>query len=151
MPGFTKGPGYRTPFGKNVPYRSTKGIRDESYTVARTTVPSVTVDGATTQVLQPGVVLAKITSGGQAGKVGPYTLETGVTDGRQTAANIVGVNKTFLPWQLLDRDVEVAAMQTGTFVQSKCFELNTSGATTALSNTTANSMRSTKTLDCLFV
>lgn len=264
MPGFTKGPGYKTPFGKNVPYRSTKGIKDLSYTFAADTLPVVTVDGVETKVLQPGMVLAKITSGPHAGKVGPfqaggtdevqtvtksgtvsggtYTLTVfgvttsaiaynadaatvqaalraaaiqstdaslaalgalievtggpvnttaltvtfngyngvdvaqmtadassltgstpgltvatqtpgvaGATDGRQTSTNIVGVNKTFLPTQLLDRDVEVAAMYTGTFVQANCYELNGAGTAIALTNTTADYMRGTKTLDCLFV
>lgn len=263
MPSFTKGPGYATPFGKNVPYRSTKDIRDESYTFAKDTMPWTIVDGTITRVLQPGMVLAAITSGEYAGMVGPYqaagTAETqtltesgtisggtytitvfgvttsalafnanaatvqtavraaaiqaeddelalagaqitvtggpvdtapftvtfggstaynasaltvdvtsltgstpgitvataqagsdGAIDGRQTAANIVGINKTFLPTQLLHRDVEVAAMYTGTFVQSLCFELSAAGVPTALSNTTADAMRSTKTLDILF-
>lgn len=261
MPGFTKGPGFKTPFGKNVPYRSTKGILDESYTFARDALPFVTIDGEPTRVLQPGMVLAKITSGANDGKVGPFqgaagtvevqTLTEGVaitagtyvvnvfgvdtaaiafdadlatfqaalraaaiqaadpnladigdeivvtggpvattpwtvtfngsaainvpemtvdltgltgtitvatatpgaggaTDGRELTANIVGVNKTFLPTQLLHRDVEVAAMHTGSFVQVRCLELDADGLAIPLTNTTADAMRSTKTLDCLF-
>ena len=31
------------------------------------------------------------------------------TDGRQTAANIVGINRTFGPWELNERNLDVAA------------------------------------------
>lgn len=257
MPTFVKGGSVKTPFGKNVYLRSTVGCKFESYTVAAATVPNELIDGTVQKVLQPGTVLAKITSGPDTGKVGPYqasgtaevqtlapttvtagtftltitnpftnvsrttapiaynataaqiqaALEaldnvevgdvlaaggpmnttnvtltfygnfvgnvaqltvdnTGLTgtiavttttagvagaaDGRQTAANIVGLNDTFLPWQLLEGDREVAAMYIGTAVQAWCFELSAAGARTALSNTTADAMRSTKGLDVTF-
>lgn len=252
MPSFTRGGAVQTPFGKNVYLRSTVGCKFESYTLAAATVPSETIDGQVTKVLQPGTVLAKITSGPDSGKVGPYrasgtaevqtltedtaitagtftitfsgqttaaiahdataaqvqtALEalsniapgdiavtggpigttpltltfygnlqgnvaevtvdvtaltgtitvatatpgvTGAADGRQTAANIVGLNDTFLPWQLLERDVEVAAMYIGTAVQAWCFELNAAGARIALTNTTADAMRSVKGMDVTF-
>lgn len=139
MPSFAKGGSTSTPFGRNEYMRSTRAaVSFESYTLAAATVPAVTIDGnAGQKILQPGTVLAKITSGGDAGKVGPYTLEAGVTDGRQTAANIVGINDTFLPWTLIERDVEVGVLQDGKVVQAWCFELNASGAFAALSNTTA--------------
>lgn len=255
MPSFTKGGAVQTPFGKNVYLRSTVGCKFESYTLAAATVPSETIDGQVTKVLQPGTVLAKITSGPDSGKVGPYqaagtaevqtltesgtitggtftitfngqttaaiassataaqvqsalealsnivpgdiavtggpvettpltltfygnlignvnqvTVDTtnltgttpgitvatatggvaGAADGRQTAANIVGLNDTFLPWQLLEHDVEVAAMYIGTAVQAWCFELNAAGARIALTNTTADAMRSVKGMDVTF-
>ena len=106
MPSFTKGGGQRTPFGSNEYLRSTRDCKFESYTVAAATVPTETIDGVTQKVLKPGEVMAKITSGGDAGKVGPFMA--GATDGRQTLANIVGLNDTWLPWQLMERDAEVS-------------------------------------------
>jgi hypothetical protein len=243
-------------FGKNVYLRSTVGCKFESYTLAMATVPTETINNVSGQrILQPGTVLAKITSGPDSGKVGPYqasgtsevqtltesgtisagtytitfngqtttalafdataatiqaalealsnvapsdvvvaggpvhttpvsltfygnlignvaavtvdtTLLTGSTpgitvatatpgvagaaDGRQTAANIVGLNDTFLPWQLMERDVEVAALYIGTAVQAWCLELVAAGTRQALSNTTADAMRSVKGLDVTF-
>jgi hypothetical protein len=123
MPAFVKGGAAKTPFGKNVYLRSTAGLKFESYTVAASTVRAQTIDGfAGQKILQPGTVLAKITSGGDSGKVGPFHVDASVTDGRQTAANIVGINDTFLPWQLIERDVEVAALYNGAVVQANCIE-----------------------------
>lgn len=149
MPGFTKGPGFRTPFGRNNFLRSTRGMQFEHYTVAAASVPAETIDGAAGQkVLQPGTAMAKITSGADAGKIGPF--QAGVADGRQTLANIVGLNNTFLPWQLMERDVEVAVLYICTAVQAWCFELNAAGARIALADATADAMRGTKGLDITF-
>lgn len=148
MPAFTKGPGFRTPFRRNQFLRSTQDVKTESYTVAAASVPSVTIDGSTEKVLQPGTVMAKITSGADAGKVGPFSAAA--TDGRQTAANIVGLNNTFLPWQLLERDVEIACVYECTAVQGWCFEYDATNARVALTNTTADAMRGTKGLDIRF-
>jgi hypothetical protein len=149
MSTFVKGGGVTTPFGRNEYMRSTRGTKFESYTLAASTVPARTIDGAANQkILQPGTVMAKVTSGGESGKVGPF--QAGVTDGRQTLANIVGLNDTFLPWQLMERDVEIGVLYTGVAVQAWCFELDASGNAIALSNTTADAMRSTKGLDVLF-
>jgi len=142
MASFTKGGTARTPFGKNVYLRSTQDVKTESYTLAAASVPTETIDGSTQKVLQAGEVLAKITSGGDAGKVGPF--QTLATDGRQTLANIVGLNDTFLPWQLLERDVEVAAVYQATAVQGWCFERNAAGARIVLLDATADAMRSVK-------
>ena len=136
-----------TPFGVNEYLRSTKDVKKESYTVAASTVPTVTVtdNGQTSQqkILDRGVVMAKITSGGEAGKIGPYSIDTvGVTDGRSNTANIVGLNDTFLPWQLLDRDVEIAVTYECTAVQAWCKEYKADGTTQAISNTTATAMLS---------
>jgi len=143
VPGFNKtSVGDRSPFGQNEYRRSTSDLKYDSFTVAASTVRSQTIDGVAGQkILQPGTVLAKITSGGEAGKVGPFvTGATDVADGRQTLANIVGVNDTFLPWQLAERDVEVAVCYEGTLVQAWCIEYAGNLAATtegALSNTTA--------------
>lgn len=256
MPDFVKGGTVLTPFGKNAYLRSTVGCQFESYTVARRTIPLETINSvAGQQVLQPGTLMAKITSGADSGKIGPYqasgtaevqtatksgtvsggsftlsfngatttaiqwdavaatvqlalealstieagditvtggpiasvaftitfggnlsgnqaqitadaTLLTGSTpgitmatsvpgvagaiDGRQTLANIVGLNDTFLAWQLMEGDREVAVMYHGTAVQSWCFELDTAGARAALNNTRADACRSVKGLDILF-
>jgi hypothetical protein len=256
MSTFVKGGSTSTPFGRNEFLRSTQDVKTESYTLAASTVPAKTIDGvAGMKILQPGTVLAKITSGPDAGKVGPYmaagtkevqtltkagtvsggtftlsfggqtttalawnanaaavqaalvalstigtggvtvaggdfsgatpftvtfnfgtnvamlTADTtsltgagagititestpggagGSNDGRSTAANIVGLCMTFLPWQLMERDVEVSAVYQATAVQAWCFEYDNTGAAIALSNTTADAMRSTKGLHVNF-
>ena len=138
-----------TPFGRNEFLRSTKILQTESYTVAAATVPATTIDGATGQkVLQPGTVMAKITSGGDTGKVGPFSAAA--TDGRQTLANIVGLNLTFLPWQLIERDVEISCVYACVAVQGWCIEYSAGNLPVVLTNTTADAMRSTKGLDVLF-
>ena len=148
MPSFTKGGGQRTPFGSNEYLRSTQDVKKESYTVAAATVPNETIDGVTQKVLKPGEVMAKITSGGDAGKVGPFMA--GATDGRQTAANIVGLNDTWLPWQLMEHDNEIAVTYECTAMQGWCFERDAAGARIPLTNTTADAMRGTKGLDIMF-
>ena len=257
MASFNKGPvpAAYTPFGKNEYLRSTQDVKYEHYTLARETVPSRTIDGSVQKILQPGTVLAKITSGPSIGKIGPFraagTVETqtltkagtisggtftlsfggavteaiaydavaatvatalnalptileiggvtvtggpftgataftvtfgnggdqplivadatlltgtsagitvaqgtlgvaGANDGRQTLANIVGINGTFLPWQLLERDVEVAVAVEARVVQAWCIELDASGAEIALTNTTAAGLVAQKSLSIIF-
>lgn len=118
MASFEKGPNYRTPFGRNEFLRSTQDIKTTSYTVAKDSVTAQTIDGSSQKVLQTGTVMARITSGPDSGKIGPYS--TLATDGRQTLTNIVGLNNTFLPWQLLERDVEVAVVYECTAVEAWC-------------------------------
>lgn len=246
MPSFTKGGAVQTPFGKNVYFRSTKGLKFESFTLAKNVWPATTIDNVPGQkVAQPGTVLAKITAGPDTGKVGPYqasggngtaeiqtltpttvtagtftlafgtattapivwnasaatiqaaleSLSTvglnvicaggpinstpvtvtfygalagnvalltvnntgltgtiaatettagvaGAADGRQTATNICGILDTFLPWQLMERDVEIAALYEGTVVQAWCYELTNAGLFIPLSNTTADGVTS---------
>lgn len=150
MPDFVKGGSTSTPFGRNEFLRSTNPKpQTESYTLAASTVPAQTIDGFTGQkILQPGTVLAKITSGAESGKVGPFSAAA--TDGRQTLANIVGLNLTFAPWQLIDRDIEVSAVYTCTAVQGWCIEYDASDLPVTLTNTTADAMRGVKGLDILF-
>ena len=137
MPSFVKGGGVTTPFGRNEYVRSTRSsLSFESYMLAASTVTAKTIDGNPNQkILQPGTVLAKITSGADAGKVGPYMATA--TDGREDTANIVGIDDTFLPWQTIERDVEVGVLQTGKVVQAWCFEYDASGDTVPLTNTIA--------------
>jgi hypothetical protein len=140
MSTFVKGGSTGTPFGRNEYLRSTKGRKTQSYTVAASTVQAQTIDGVSGQkILQPGMVMAKITSGVDSGKIGPYSTDTvGVTDGRSTITNIVGINNTFLPWQLMERDVEVAVDYEASVVQGWCLEYTAAGAAVpqVLSNAT---------------
>lgn len=140
MSTFVKGGGARTPFGRNEFLRSPKDLGTESYTLAASTIPAQTIDGFPNQkILQPGTVLAKITSGADAGKVGPFSAAA--TDGRQTLANIVGLCLTFLPWQTMVRDVEVSAVYDCEAVQGWCFEYDATDAPIALTNATAAAMQ----------
>lgn len=145
---FNKGGGNRTPFGSNEYLRSTKDVKKESYTFAAGSIPTETIDGSVQKVLLPGEVLAKITSGGDAGKVGVF--QAGATDGRQTLTNIVGINDTWLPWQLLEGDREVAATYEATAVQAWCFERDSGGVRIALTNTTAAALLASKALSLMF-
>jgi hypothetical protein len=139
----------RTPFGKNQFLRSTQDVKYESYTVAHATFPeNYEVDGEGTKILQPGTVMAKITSGPQSGKVGPF--QASVTDGRQTAANIVGLAGTFLPWQLLERDVEIAVAYECAAVQAWCIEHNAAGEAIVLSNGTRTAIEGLAATSILF-
>jgi hypothetical protein len=148
MPSFTKD-AFATPFGRNVYLRSTQDIKTESYTVAAATVPATTIDGYTGQkVLQPGTVMAKATSGASSGKIGPFSAAA--TDGRQTLANVVGICNTFLPWQLMERDVEIAVVYEASVLQAKCIEYDASDEPVALTNTTAAGMVAQKTMDIKF-
>ncbi len=150
MPSYAGGGATRTPFGNNEYLRSTHPEpQKESYTVAAATVPAQTIDGVAGQkILYPGTVMAKITSGADAGKVGPF--QAGVADGRQTLTNIVGLNDTFLPWQLMEHDNEIAVTYDCTANQGWCFELDAGGLRIVLTNTTADAMRGTKGLDIKF-
>ena len=143
MPSFVKGGGTSTPFGRNEFLRSTRDVKTNSYTVASATVPAQTIDGVAGQkILQPGTVMAKITAAGaNQDKIGPF--DPGATDGRQTGANIVGINMTFLPWQLMERDVEVAVVYEAAVVQAWCLEL-LAGAFIALTNTTRDLLKAAR-------
>lgn len=147
MPHFDKGPDYRKPFGRNNYLRSTQDVKTESYTFAASGIPTETIDGTTQKVLQPGTAIAKITSGADSGKVGAY--DTTASDGRQTAANIVGLNNTFLPWQLLYRDVEVAVVVEARVYQNYCFQY-TAGVRAALTDGLVTNFQSKKDLDIRF-
>ncbi len=258
MASFTKGPAYGDPFGNNSYLRSTQDYKTESYTVSAAAVTAETIGGTSQKLLRKGECMAKITSGAEDGKIGPFqpgtqtnevqtltrtstggtvtltfesqttgtipataagftaaavktalealpevdagdvtvtgaaggplvitfggtdfsaenvgaitvdnTLATGgtitvaqtsagsagtsgATDGRADPSNIVGFNNTFLPWQLLERDVEIAVVYEASVVQSRCFERNAAGARIALTDPTAAQMRSAKGVSILF-
>lgn len=252
MPMYSSGGAARTPFGQNQPLRSTKLFKDRSFMCAASGVPSETIDGATEKVLQPGTVMARITSGADTGKIGAYesnyrsesvsipvdatggtftitfagtataaiafnataaavkaalelnpninfgditvtggpgnaggttpyvitftpdgqygytdapaittgvgsltggagtatvtttaggAVGTGATDGRGDPANIVGVCKTFLPWQLLEGDREVAVFYAADLEATQCFEYDASGARVAITAATIASLQ----------
>lgn len=149
MASFVKGPDYRTPFGGNNFLRSTQDVKTESFTVAASTVPAVTIDNHPGQkVLQKGTVMAKITSGPEAGKVGPYNADA--EDGRGGAGNIVGLNQTFLPWQLMERDVEIAIVVECRAVQDWCLEYEDDDTIVPLTDATADAMVAKKSLSIIF-
>jgi hypothetical protein len=144
MSTFVKGGSTGTPFGVNEYLRSRQDVKFEHYTVAASTVVSRTIDNVAGQkILQRGTVMAKITSGGESGKIGPYTSDAAVTDGRSTLANIVGINDTFLPWQLMERDVEVAVAYEASAVQGWCIEMSAGAPSVgvAVTNATATAMQ----------
>jgi len=125
MSTFVKGGSIGTPFGRNEYLRSTRDVKSDSFTLAGASIPSRTIDGVTGQkILQPGTIMAKITSGGDAGKVGPYISGGAALDGRETPANIIGINDTFLPWQAIERDVEISVVYEASVVAAWCLEYN---------------------------
>lgn len=136
----------RAPFGIKEYLRSTESTRFEHYTLSAATIRSQTIDGVGgMKIVHRGLVLAKITSGAESGKIGPFVQgTTDVADGRQTTSNIVGINDTFLPWQTMDRDVEVAVAYDAAVIQAWCSEYGGNLAATteaALSNGTATAMQ----------
>lgn len=119
MPSFIQPSGVATPFGRNEFLRSTQDVKTESYTLAASTVPAQTINNVGGQkIIQPGTIMAKITSGTEQGKIGPYDADA--TDGRETAANIVGLLLTFLPWQLQHHDEAVSVVYEGSVVKAWC-------------------------------
>ena len=139
----------RTPFGKNVYLRSTHPKpRMESYTFAKDGIPVEVVDGSDQKVLQPGTAIARITSGPDAGKVGVF--DSGAADGREDVANLVGVNDTFLPWQLLERDVDIAVTYDAVCVLNWCY-MYAAGVRATLDQATADEMRNKSHMDLMFV
>jgi hypothetical protein len=90
MPQFIKDNTYRTPFGKNQYLRSTQDVKFESYRVLASTIPSATIDGTATKVLQPGVVMAKLTSTANAGMIGPYQPGTVISESYAIASDRTG-------------------------------------------------------------
>lgn len=148
MPSFIKNSGGGYTFGANEYLRSTRDVKKESYTVAAASVPNETIGGTTQKMLRSGEVIAKITSGPDAGKVGPF--QAAATDGRQTTGNIVGLNDTDLPWQLLESDREIAVTYECTAVQAWCTTRDAAGARVALDNTNADLMRGLKGLEIHF-
>ena len=130
MPGLQKNTGsvahYPAPWNY---LRSTHLVLTASYTYSSAVHPIEPEDagiGANQKFLQRGEVLAKVTSGDEEGKVGVY--QEGATDGRGDVANIVGVNNSYTPWQLLERDTEVAAVYGASVVTTNVTMRDSTGA-----------------------
>jgi hypothetical protein len=116
-----------TPFGKNQFLRSTRDLKVESYTLAAATVPSKTIDGwAGPEDPAAGHRPGQDHLRRRLGQ-GRSVPGGAATDGRQTLANIVGLNRTFLPWQTIERDVEVGVVYECAAVQGWCIELDAAG------------------------
>lgn len=112
---------------------------------AATNVAQMTADGT---ALTPGGSTAVVATSQAGSAAGVWA--GAATDGRGDPANLVGLCDTFLPWQLLERDVEVAAAYECTAVQAWCFEYSAAGARVPLTNATADALRGTKGLDITF-
>ena len=141
---FSKGPGELTDsFGPNQYLRSTKGAKFRSATLRAASVPTETINGYSgKRAIQRGEVLAKITTGAEAGGVGPY--QAGATDGRQTAANIIGICDTYVPWRANVRDVPVSICYEAAVVKAWVFERDAAGLRIPLSNATATAIARTE-------
>lgn len=148
MPSFVKGGGNTAPFGPREYLRSTREFLTNSATFAASTLPEVTIDGEKEKILQPGMALAKITSGDDAGKVGVF--QDGASDGRGDAANLVGLNDTFLPYQLKDGDHEVAVVYGCVAVKDWCTQLDSSGAVVKITEAVADGLRGGQSLEVKF-
>ncbi len=101
---------------------------------------------------QPAVTInvGAITGGGTAAVTTSTPGAAGADDGRGVLTNIVGLNNTFLPWQLVNRDVEVAVVYDADVVQANCLELTAAGLFIPMQNATAIAMVAQKTLDIQF-
>lgn len=151
MPHFTKGnsaDGAR--FGVKQILRSTHpgSYSLEHYTIAASSVKPEDVSGTPIPFLQRGEAIAKITSGAEAGKVGPFQADA--TDGRGDVANLVGLADTFLPYQLMDGDMQIAVYYRAVAVAGWCTERNAAGARVPITQTTINALRGKVDLDVLF-
>lgn len=129
MPGLQKDVGVYQEYPAPHNYlRSTHIDLTTSYTyssAAHPVEPESTGIGAAQKFLQRGELLAKITTGDEAGKVGVFQADA--TDGREDPANIVGINNSYTPWQLTVRDTEVAAVYGASVVTANVTQRNASG------------------------
>lgn len=91
------------------------------------------VENALTGGSSPTVTTATTTAPGAV---------AGATDGRGDAANIVGFCNTFLPWQLQERDVEVAVVYEAAVVQANCLVMKPDGTYRALGDQDVTAVRS---------
>jgi len=148
MADFKAGTGTGYIWGRNEFLRSWQDVKTESYTLSKDLWPT---DAAGQKIAQPGTLLAKATSGAQTGKVGPFDLAA--LDGRQTYANVVGLLLTYLPWQLLERDVEISAVYAAAARQDWCRTYTgAAGAAvyTPMTNAMVDALVDVKGLDLIF-
>jgi hypothetical protein len=96
------------------------------------------------------VVDSAVTGGGSIAFAETTPGAEGATDGRQTAANIVGLLDTFLPWELNHRDHHASVCYEGTVVQGWCFERNAAGVRIPLTDTTRDAILANPQLALLF-
>lgn len=118
MSSFSTANAARQPFGKNQYLRSTKRKGTLSYTFSKLGIPTITVDGDVTKVLQPGTVVAKITSGPEAGKIGVFqaagtdeiqTLtESGTISGGTYDLTVLGVSVTGIAYNATAATIQTA-------------------------------------------
>ena len=134
-------------FGKHEFLRSTQDVKTESYTAAKDGALTYTIDGVARKILQPGTVMAKITSGADTGKVAPF--QAGVADGTEDVANIVGLAISFVPWQFEERDVTISVTYECAAIQAWCVEHDGTDFV-VLGDTTAAAMVAKKNLDIRF-
>jgi hypothetical protein len=106
----TGGPGDA---GGTTPYRIEFTGDFAGKPVAAITVADALTGGAGT------ATVTEVTAGGAGGG--------GDTTGLSDASNIVGVLNTFLPWQLMERDVEVGVVYEATIVGELCRVRNAAG------------------------
>lgn len=151
MASFNPGPipANTTPFGRNQPLFSTKGIKPKSATVARNAIPVEVIDGQERRILQSGEVLARITEAGEdQTKLGPYQL--GATDGRGSLDNLVGISATYAPWQLDNRDIDAGVYYDATMRQANCFIRDEDGKRIPLPDNVAAALVAKKNISITF-
>lgn len=102
--------------------------------------PQITANVGNLTGTTPGITAATTTPG-----------VAGSIDGRGTSANIVGILDTFLPWHLMERDVEVAVLYHGAVVAANCIVYAAGQATSAAPDGTQQGfVRSVAGMDILF-
>lgn len=104
---------------------------------------------------QPTLAHTDSLTGGSSPTVslGSYTdasAATGATDGRGDIKNVVGINNTFLPWQLAQRDVEIAVVVECWAVEAWCLMYDHSGTAVAIDDATADAIASSNRLNIRF-
>lgn len=152
MPGLQKDTGSVANYPAPHNYlRSTHIDLTTSYThssEAHPVEPTDTGIGPNQKFLQRGELLAKITSGTEQGKVGVFQADA--TDGRADAANIVGVNNSYTPWQLLHRDTEVAAVYGASVVTTNVTMRDATGKRVPVDAPTVTALQSRSDLSIIW-
>jgi hypothetical protein len=124
-------------------------------TAATYTITAVAGGNYASQDALWGTVGVALTGGATPAVTVTDTTEAGATaganDGRQLARNIVGVNNTFLPWQLEYRDVEIAVAYEAVAVEAWLLMYNATGVAVPIDDQTANALRINKALNILTV
>lgn len=150
MPGIQKNvSGDQPPMGVNAYLRSTQPgtFATDGATVAASTHPIEPGLAGNQKFLDKGEILAKITSGPEAGKFGVFSLDTvGVTNGLSTPANIVGINNSYYPYQLMDHDVYVGNLYYGVVKQARVTVRDATGKRVPVTNAIVDALADRKDL-----